>query len=339
MKRYVLKIVFVVIFAGIMFVSSQAEPMADENIGMVTGSTTGTYIQFGKQIGEVARTVGLNITVKPSEGSLDNIKRMLSHENAGLGIVQSDVLGFMQTASDPIMRRFAGKLRLVFPFYNEEVHLFANRGIKRFADLNGKRVVVGTRGSGNWLTSTNLMRSTGIKPRKTITDLKPSEAVHAVLMGEADAMFYVAGKPVKLFSLLEKDVIDPKFLPLVDKVHFVPLHIQQMPEVYVSSVISSDDYSWFGNTISTIAVKAVLISYDFSSRYNYYYDMRCSQLSRLGQALRDNIDKLKRNGHRKWKEVDLDEKLGIWPLDTCSRGSYTERGISGELLEYLKGKK
>jgi TRAP-type uncharacterized transport system substrate-binding protein len=63
---------------------------------MVTGSKTGTYIQFGNDIAGVAKTVGLDILVKDSQGSIDNIKRINSKENATFGIVQSDVLGISQ---------------------------------------------------------------------------------------------------------------------------------------------------------------------------------------------------------------------------------------------------
>ncbi len=109
-------------------------------IGMVTGSKTGTYIRFGRDIAKVAKYKGVDIIVKQSEGSLANIRRMMSKENAALGIVQSDVLGFLKTSSEANMRRISSRLRLVFPFYNEEVHLFARKEIQQLSDLNGKRV-------------------------------------------------------------------------------------------------------------------------------------------------------------------------------------------------------
>ena len=93
----------------------------DQQIGMVTGSQTGTYIQFGNDIAGVAKTVGLDILVKDSQGSIDNIKRINSKENATFGIVQSDVLGFLSRSESPEMRQVASRLRLIFPFYAEEV--------------------------------------------------------------------------------------------------------------------------------------------------------------------------------------------------------------------------
>lgn len=88
---------------------------------------------------------------------------------------------------------------------------------------------------------------------------------------------------------------------------------------YVRSEISSDDYAWFETTIPTIAVKAVLICFDFSSKRSSYYRLRCQQLSQLGQVIRANLDDLKRTGHPKWQEVNLDEELDIWKPDSCSR--------------------
>jgi len=45
----------------------------------------------------------------------------------------------------------------------------------------------------------NLLQITGVKPAELLK-LPPLQGVTAVLKGEADAMFYVAGKPVSLFT-------------------------------------------------------------------------------------------------------------------------------------------
>jgi TRAP-type uncharacterized transport system substrate-binding protein len=61
--------VMLLLFSSLSFVSQ----LRAEGIGMVTGTATGTYIQFGQDIAKVARSVGLDILVKESEGSIDNI--------------------------------------------------------------------------------------------------------------------------------------------------------------------------------------------------------------------------------------------------------------------------
>lgn len=298
-----------------------APAVADDSkqIGMVTGSRTGTYIQFGNDIAGVAKTVGLDILVKDSQGSIDNIRRINSKENATFGIVQSDVLGFLSRSESPEMRQVASRLRLIFPFYNEEVHLFASKSVQTFDDLQGKRVVVGEQGSGNWLTATNLLQLTGVKPAETI-NLPPLQGVTAVLKGEADAMFYVAGKPVSLFTKVGNLISKPEFAAMLANVHFVPLDDPRMLREYPPARIGVADYDWLPGDVPTIAVKAVLMSFDFSGKQSPYFIQRCQQLARLGQAIRANISQLRQTGHPKWKEVNLDEKVALWPLDSCSQG-------------------
>lgn len=300
--------------------SARADDANAKQIGMVTGSKTGTYIQFGNDIAGVAKTVGLDILVKDSQGSIDNIKRINSKENATFGIVQSDVLGFLNRSENPEMRQVASRLRLIFPFYNEEVHLFANKSVMTLSDLQGKRVVVGEQGSGNWLTAMNLLQITGVKPAELL-NLPPLQGVTAVLKGEADAMFYVAGKPVSLFTKVGNLITKPEFASMLANVHFVPLDDPRLLREYQSAQIGTADYEWLNGNVPTIAVKAVLMSFDFSGKQNPYFVQRCQQLAKLGQVIRANLGQLKQTGHPKWKEVNLDEKVGIWPLDSCSRAA------------------
>lgn len=323
------------LIGGLLFllgVAGASPAMADDadakQIGMVTGSKTGTYIQFGNDIAGVAKGAGLDILVKDSQGSIDNIKRINSKENATFGIVQSDVLGFLSRSDSPEMRQVASRLRLIFPFYNEEVHLFANKSVQTFADLNGKKVVVGEPGSGNWLTAMNLMQLAGVKPAETL-NLPPLQGVTAVLKGEADAMFYVAGKPVSLFTKVGNLITKPEFASMLANVHFVPLDDPWMLREYQPAQISQADYEWMSGEVPTIAVKAVLMSFDFSGKQTPYFAQRCQQLAILGQVIRANIGQLRQTGHPKWKEVNLDEKVGIWPLDKCSRSGVKDGAKGG----------
>lgn len=312
-----------------------ADDVNAQQIGMVTGSKTGTYIQFGNDIAGVAKTVGLDILVKDSQGSIDNIRRINSKENATFGIVQSDVLGFLSRSENPEMRQLAGRLRLIFPFYNEEVHLLANKAITSLNDLQGKRVVVGEQGSGNWLTAMNLLQITGVKPA-TLLNLAPLQGVIAVLKGEADATFYVAGKPVSLFTKVGNLITKADFAPLLANVHFVPLDDPRLLREYQPAQIGAADYDWVDTTVSTIAVKAVLMSFDFSGKQSPYFVQRCQQLATLGQAIRASLNQLKQTGHPKWKEVNLDEKVGVWQLDRCSRSGKSSGGADVNLTRELE---
>ncbi len=297
---------------------------ADDTIGIVTGPKTGTYYAFGKDIADVANKSAIPIDVKISEGSVDNIKRINSSENAALGIVQSDVLGFLSRSKNPESIRIASNLRMVFPFYNEEVHVLARRTIHSFSELQGKRVAIGEEGSGNMLTSINLFSMMNILPAQS-EKIGPAEGVVAVLKGDLDAVVFVGGKPIRLFKNLE-DLSLPenqKYKGMLSDVHFLPLDDPKMLEEYKPAEITHEDYSFVTTRVPTIAVQAVMISYDFSQGTN---KSRCAQLGKLTKAIRAALPGLKEKGHPKWKEVNLDADTGVWKKDSCAWPDYVPKG-------------
>jgi TRAP transporter TAXI family solute receptor len=301
-------------------------PVQAQQIGLLTGSPTGTYYRFGQDIAAATIHSGLEVVVKESEGSVDNLRRLVSQENAALAIVQSDVLGFLNWSSDPAAQRLASQLRLVFPFYNEEVHVLAHKSIQRVSDLAGKRVIVGTKGSGNWITARHILHLLQLKPAEVIDDLPPPEAVYAVLIGQADAMVYVGGKPITLFTNMEELAQDPRYTHMLESVHFMPLQDAHLLNTYSPASIGPDDYAWVNSTVPTIAVKAVLLSFDFSQGQTPYSRTRCAQLATLSRSLYHHLDTLQRTGHPKWKEVDLTCRISIWRRDTCSQA--VRRGLT-----------
>ncbi len=289
---------------------------ADEVLGLVTGPKTGTYYTFGKEIQQVAAKSGVTVDVKASEGSIENIKRINSTENAALGIVQSDVLGFLSRSQNADSIRMASNLRMVFPLFNEEVHVLARRDVAAFKDLAGKRVAVGEEGSGNMLTAINLFSIMQISP-KDMLKMSPAQGVVAVLKGELDAVIFVGGKPVRLFKNLDDLTLpeNQKYATMLQQVHFLALDNPKMLEEYKPATITSQDYHFVQESVPTVSVQAVMISYDFSQNNN---KQRCEKLHMLAKSLRDHLPALKEKGHPKWQEVDLDGSPGLWQKDSCA---------------------
>ncbi|MDX1974673.1 MAG: TAXI family TRAP transporter solute-binding subunit [Rickettsiales bacterium] len=289
---------------------------ADEPLGIVTGPKTGTYYAFGKDIARMAAKSNFKIEIKSSEGSTENIRRLNSSENAGLGIVQSDVLGFLSRSKNPDSVRMAGNLRMVFPFYHEEVHIFGRKSIKNFADLQGLKVAVGEEGSGNLLTAINLFSMMNVTPSDTIK-ISPEKGLVAVLKGELDAVIFVAGKPVRLFKNLEDFGLpeNKRYAAMLEDTHFIPLDDPKILEEYKPADLTHDDYSFIGSPVPTVSVQAILVSYDFSKNDE---KARCEKIGKLADIIRNNFSELKESGHMKWKEVNLNAKAGGWKRDNCA---------------------
>jgi hypothetical protein len=218
-----------------------------------------------------------------------------------MGIVQSDVLAFVsRVQTDPVLKRIATKTKMIFPLYNEEIHLLGRQGIADFDDLAEKKVAIGKEGSGTYLTARLLFEVSDIRPAEMIP-IGTNDALTQLKAGTIDAMFYVAGYPVKLFK---EDVTEKDGLALI------PILNKSIIEFYPRAEIPANTYQWQPNTINTAAVKAVLVSFNFRR-------INCEYVGEFAQILNENIDWLRKNGHPKWKSVDLNFPLRGWEQYDC----------------------
>ncbi|MCF6187457.1 MAG: TAXI family TRAP transporter solute-binding subunit, partial [Desulfobulbaceae bacterium] len=290
----------IVLLSLMFFLFSVTMPYA-ASMGIVTGSTKGTYYQFGLNLAQLLKQHDITLKVSPSNGSVENVYAVFKRPNTQLGIVQADVLAFVsRVQTDPVLRKIARKIKMVFPLYNEEIHLVGRNTLQSFADLQGKRVAVGKEGSGTYLTARLLFEISGIQPAEMVT-IGTNEALAGLKGGTIDAMFYVAGYPVKL---LTTDISAEDHLVLL------PIQNEAITGFYPKTTIPAGTYGWQQEDVSTVAVKAVLISYNFRNA-------NCENVGRVGKLLYENMGWLKQNGHPKWKAVDLDFPLKGWQQYDC----------------------
>jgi TRAP transporter TAXI family solute receptor len=274
-----------------------------QDLGLVTGSEKGTYYQFGLNLQALAKQKGINLAVYPSKGSIENVFAVYQRPGVQMGIVQSDVLAFVaRVETDPVLKRIARKTKMIFPLYNEEVHLLGRPDIATFDDLADRRVAIGREGSGNYLTARLLFRMAEVTPREMLA-IDTEEALAALKAGRIDAMFYVAGLPVKL---LNEGVTEP------DKLTLIPITNKSITEFYPRAEIPAGTYKWQARAVDTVAVKSVLISFDYRRR-------DCDHVGRFAQVLAENRAWLVQNGHPKWRSVDLDYQLRGWEQYDCVR--------------------
>ncbi|PYM41814.1 MAG: TRAP transporter substrate-binding protein [Candidatus Rokuibacteriota bacterium] len=271
------------------------------DMGVMTGSEKGTYYQFGLNLQALGKSNGINLSVYPSKGSVENIYAVYQRPGVQVGIVQSDVLAFVaKVQTDQTLQRIAKKIKMVFPLYNEEVHLLARKGIASFDDLAGKRVAIGREGSGTYLTVRLLFKVSEVAPREMVL-IDTDGALAELRAGRIDAMFFVAGYPVRLLA---------EGVAAADNLVLVPITNKDIAEFYPSVTIPANTYAWQPEPVQTVAVKAVLVSFD-------YRRGDCDNVGRLAQVLSTNFEWLTKNGHPKWKTVNLEFPLKGWEQYDC----------------------
>ena len=296
MKKGFLALCLTILLVAVLSVESFAVDLT-----IMTGGAKGTYYQFGLNLKELVKSKGINLKVVNSTGSIENLYAVYQRPYTQMGIVQSDVLAFVaRVQTDPVLKRIAKKTKMVFPLYNEEIHLLGRREIKDFDALTGKRVAIGKEGSGTYLTAKLLFEVSEIRPAELIP-VGTNEALSQLKSGAIDAMFYVAGVPVKLFM---EDVNADDGLALI------PIYNKSITEFYPPAEIPANVYSWQQAAVNTVAVKAVLVSFNFR-RAN------CEFVGEFSKNIYANLDWLMANGHSKWRSVDLDYPLRGWEQYDC----------------------
>ena len=170
-------------------------------VSIGTGSQTGVYYPVGGAIKQLVETEAgevLSVSAKASRGSVQNINDVISGA-ATFGIAQSDRL--FQAVNG--LGNWEGKpqsdLRFVFSLHPEVVTLIAaaDSGIASLEDLKGKRVNLGSPGSGHRGNAIDIFQAAGIDPDADLTaeSLTVSECASMLQDNRIDAYFYTVGHP------------------------------------------------------------------------------------------------------------------------------------------------
>ena len=265
-----------------------ATTLLNADLKITTGGENGTYIQIANDIKKMCEKDYLNATldVLKSEGSFDNYKRLIANK-ADFGLVQYDFLLYTKMYNGDI-----DKIKMIYPLYKEELHIIVRKdaNIKSLSDLNGKRVLIGTKNSGSWITA-NLMKTLAKLNWKPI-EIGGREGIDYLNGEKADAMIYVAGRPAKLLDFAKKSFLIFDFT----KLELLSFRDKTIEKIYQPTVIPANTYEMESRDIKTYATKSILVS-SGSADYN--------AVKMLSKCIDENIEELRKNGHKKWKEVKI----------------------------------
>ena len=295
--------------AGVILLAAGASRSAEFERNIMTGGPTGTYIRIGKDIASLGAECGLTLNVVESAGSLENFVGVRKRRNTQFGIVQSDVLEYLKTfeANDPEIQDAVRGVRIMFPLYNEEVHVLARTGITGIRDLEGKKVAVGVKDSGTFLTASLILDILQVKAAERLP-LNPDQALPKLKAGEIDAFFYVAGAPASLFANAD---IDPA------QFHLLPITEAPLLATYTKASIPAGTYAFQTGPVDLVAVKAVLMTYDYDPNKNAYHRESCTTVSDFSSLILNGMAQLRESGHPKWKSVDLTALPPGWQVGSC----------------------
>jgi TRAP-type uncharacterized transport system substrate-binding protein len=186
------------------------EPAPPKRVTLATGPEQSAYAEFGRRYAADLKRYGIEVALKPTRGSLDNL-RMLRDPKADVD------LGFVQGGSSEAVRPVdeeKGEFALVslgslffepvWLFYREETARRLPRGtLTGLPQLQGWRVNVGARGSGTPGLMGKLLNANGVERdslKRSNLDLTP--AVVALLNKEVDALVFASAPESPMVQML-----------------------------------------------------------------------------------------------------------------------------------------
>lgn len=157
---------------------------------MATGAEGGAYRVFAERLKVELAKDGFDLTLKPSNGSRDNLEQLLADDpEVQIALVQS---GLERTLKPEQQQQ----LQTLGAVYHEPLWLFyrSDLQIDRIADLVPLRLAIGSPGSGTQAATEAILSANAITADQypaTWQSISGSKAADALVNGELDAGFFV----------------------------------------------------------------------------------------------------------------------------------------------------
>ena len=311
---------------------AEAEEVTVHRIG--TGAVGDTYFAIGGTIANVisnppgARPCerggscgvpGLIATAQSTEGSVHNIGALASG-GVDSALVQADVAYWSFYGSGPLRERAAfSELRAISNLFPSTLHIVvkAGSGIDDIAELSGRRVSLGTAGSGTLITARTVLEAYGLSEQQIEPlYMAPDAAAESLGSGKIDAFFLVGGVPATVISELAMRT-SIRLLPVAGT---SGEEIRSFYPFLSDSFIASGAYRGIART-QTVGIDTQWVT-TAEAPAELIYGITAALWHERSRALFDN-------GHPEAKRMSLETALGgiAIPLHEGAARFYKEQGV------------
>lgn len=178
-------ITLIFILAGFVVAYQFVDPAPPDRIVLATGTEGGAYQRFGEQYASYLAESGVEVTLRETAGSMENLELLSTDSGVDIAFVQGGLAARART--EVVMA--------IGSLYLEPLWLFLRRDfeIDDMSDLAGARLSVGAEGSGTRVVASNLMAAHGVTEESaTFMNVELDELGEEFVDGNLDAAFVIA---------------------------------------------------------------------------------------------------------------------------------------------------
>lgn len=304
-----------------------------EFVAIVTGGTGGVYYPLGGALAQVISNKIPDVSASAQSGNASVANcNIVAKGDAETAFVQNNVADSAYNGTGPWEGRPLKNLRAIASLYPETIQIVARAetGIKTIADVKGKRIAVGDKGSGTEFDTKNILASHGITYDMITPDYVDYDVAASRLKDDQDDMlFKTAGFPASA-------IIDLTMSKKTNFVSLAPEAVKKLTEkfpFYVAMTIPANTYKGQTEPVQTIAMMAIWVTHDKVSE-ELVYEMtkvlyeKTPLLYRKGKEKMSGAEILAQV-HQQGKDITLDTALaGITiPFHAGAEKYYKEKGL------------
>ncbi|RJQ60194.1 MAG: TAXI family TRAP transporter solute-binding subunit [Desulfobacteraceae bacterium] len=238
--------------------ATQATAQKRVFLTLASGSPGGVYYPLGGGMAVIIEKTaeGLRCASESTGASVEN-SRLVGSNESDMGMVMGSVAYMAASGKEPFEKKY--DVVSLFQMYPAPEHIVttAQTGIKKIADLKGKKVSIDVPGSGCATMAKVILEEAGFNLEKdlTIANLSQTESVQALKDGVVDAVFFNFAYPASAVMDLAatRDIVMiPLEEGLADKI------IKKYP-YYLKNVIPGKTYADVDQDILCLGDSNVMI--------------------------------------------------------------------------------
>ncbi len=240
---------------------ASGEPGGDgSDLTIATGGTGGVYYPRGGGLADVIseNLDGYTASVQETNASVDNML-LIGDGGADIAFTLGDTAGDAVTGTGEDFAEGPIEACALAHIYNNftQIVTSADAGITSIEDMAGKRVSLGSPGSGTEIIAIRILAAAGIVPDSDIErqQLGVDETVAALRDGTIDAGFWSGGLPTGALV----DYATTGDMVLVPHAEYTQDLVDEFGAYYVEDVIPADTYEGQTEDVAVIAVPNVLV--------------------------------------------------------------------------------
>lgn len=232
-----------------------------KRISIATGGMGGVYFVIGGGIASIlTKYAGVEATAEVTAASVDNCK-LLGAKKSDVGLIMGDT-GFDAFKGQGAFKSRALPVRTLSVLYPNLTHVVTTEGsgIKKVADMKGKKISTGAPGSGTEVIALRVLEAAGINHEKDIKKdrLGASESAGALKDGKIDGYFWSGGVPTS--SVLDLSATPGTKMVLVPHDDLIPKMVAKYGPIYYRSVIPKGVYSGINYEVPVSTVANLLVA-------------------------------------------------------------------------------